>query len=581
MAGERYEHILLQGWHHAFGYTRPSQGGGEGSGIPERDRAQHAAKLRQDFDVAWDVPEGRQGAYVEFLGKDCFDLPVKSLEDVREGIRLQNVRKEADEQSARDIAMVFVPHDKRDHFLKKIREYETENTPPSEKYPSGNPKHEPLIANISGIRVATLESFWQSGDASSIPGEAPQWVEAWLSTDNGEDIRRFEQLLAQLSIRSAVGILRFPERSAKAIFANRAQLMALVNSSDDIAEFRLAKEIAPFFIGLGNSIQAEHVQALLDRCVFNDGTGVAVCILDTGVNNGHALLQPVLRNGDLHTVNPQWGVNDDDGHGTLMAGTAAYGDMLALLNCPDTVRVRHRLESVKILSPPEDNVKELWGDITAQAISRAEIEEPQRKRIVCMAVTCEEDRDRGRPSAWSAEVDKLAFGTDDDRCRVIIVSAGNVDCSDHWRNYPEDNKTNEVHDPGQAWNALTVGAFTEKTQIRDQAYSGYAPVALSGDLSPFSTTSLDWQQTWPIKPEVVLEGGNVARGPNDGVERVPDLELLSTFHDPQVAQFESFNATSAAAAQAAWLAAQIQSEYPAYWPETVRGLIVHSATWMP
>jgi hypothetical protein len=41
------------------------------------------------------------------------------------------------------------------------------------------------------------------------------------------------------------------------------------------------------------------------------------------------------------------------------------------------------------------------------------------------------------------------------------------------------------------------------------------------------------------------------------------------------------NATSAATAQAAQLAASILAEYPSLWPETVRALIVHSAEWTP
>jgi hypothetical protein len=40
-----------------------------------------------------------------------------------------------------------------------------------------------------------------------------------------------------------------------------------------------------------------------------------------------------------------------------------------------------------------------------------------------------------------------------------------------------------------------------------------------------------------------------------------------------------FDATSAAAAQAARLAAQLQAAHPQYWPETIRALIVHSAEW--
>src|SRR5690606_22908985 len=38
-------------------------------------------------------------------------------------------------------------------------------------------------------------------------------------------------------------------------------------------------------------------------------------------------------------------------------------------------------------------------------------------------------------------------------------------------------------------------------------------------------------------------------------------------------------ATSAASAQAAKMAAEIQFHYPAAWPETIRALLVHSAEW--
>ena len=49
----------------------------------------------------------------------------------------------------------------------------------------------------------------------------------------------------------------------------------------------------------------------------------------------------------------------------------------------------------------------------------------------------------------------------------------------------------------------------------------------------------------------------------------------------QLAHFSSINMTSAAAAQAAWFAAQIQARYSDYWPETIRALMVHSANWTP
>ena len=94
------------------------------------------------------------------------------------------------------------------------------------------------------------------------------------------------------------------------------------------------------------------------------------------------------------------------------------------------------------------------------------IQAPDRKRILCMAVTSVDDRDKGRPSSWSGEIDRVTsgYGVDQEQ-QLLIVSAGNVEGSENFIAYPDSNLTNEVHDPGQAWNALTVGAYTEKIQL--------------------------------------------------------------------------------------------------------------------
>lgn len=130
-----------------------------------------------------------------------------------------------------------------------------------------------------------------------------------------------------------------------------------------------------------------------------------------------------------------------------------------------------------------------------------------------------------------------------------------------------------------AWNALTVGASTDRWQIDGEDFDGWQPMARSGDLSPSTTTSMTWQGPWPLKPDVVLEGGNAARSP-EGVIDVPDsLCLLTTHHRPIERLLTTFDATSAASALVAGMAAALQGRYPEYWPETVRALIVHSASW--
>ena len=197
-----------------------------------------------------------------------------------------------------------------------------------------------------------------------------------------------------------------------------------------------------------------------------------------------------------------------------------------------------------------------------------------------MAVTTPDDRDRGRPSAWSAAVDALAADVEGagEHPRLLVLSAGNIQDPNAWDNYPDSNDTDGVHDPAQAWNALTVGASTELVRITEPDTDEYTPIAPRGGMSPFSTTSLTWEKYWPLKPDVVLEGGNAAKDLHWAV-RMDSLSLLTTNHRPAERVFTTTNATSAAMALAARLAARIMVVYPRLWPETVRALIAHSAEW--
>ncbi len=290
------------------------------------------------------------------------------------------------------------------------------------------------------------------------------------------------------------------------------------------------------------------------------------------------MIEPVLNSEDCQSVDAEWGNHDHDKHGTLMAGISAYGNLQEILSHNEIIRLRHFLESVKILPPTGNTEPELWGYVTAQGVYRAEIKSPDNKRIICMATTSEDSRDEGRPSSWSAELDQICSGAEDDTQRLFIISAGNV-AMQNWENYLNVSLTDSIHDPAQSWNALTVGAYTQLNQITDPSLSEYKPMAPYNGLSPFSTHSSTWNDKWPIKPEIVMEGGNLAKDASGFITECDDLSILSTFYDPQQAHFYPFGMTSAATARAAWFAAQIQTEYPEYWAETIRGLMIHSAEW--
>ena len=196
-----------------------------------------------------------------------------------------------------------------------------------------------------------------------------------------------------------------------------------------------------------------------------------------------------------------------------------------------------------------------------------------------MAVTSDIGTNRGRPSSWSAAVDQLCFGDEDAR-RLILISAGNVREGLTQDGYPARNEIEPIENPAQAWNAIAVGAFTEKVTITDPTYEGWEPVAPVGDLCPTSRTSVSWERKWPLKPDIVLEGGNWA-ALGDQMDCPDDLGLLTTYKNPTVRHFDIFGDTSAATALGGNLAGKILAAMPLRWPETVRALMIHSAEWTP
>jgi hypothetical protein len=111
--------------------------------------------------------------------------------------------------------------------------------------------------------------------------------------------------------------------------------------------------------------EVEWMNELLGRTTFPEENAPSVCILDTGVNRSHPLLEQSLADTDMHSFRPNWGTADHAGHGTEMAGVALFEDLAAKLTSSDPVLLSHRLESAKIVPPVGKNPPDLYGVITA------------------------------------------------------------------------------------------------------------------------------------------------------------------------------------------------------------------------
>ena len=558
---------------------------------PPRDRVPHSQSLVAQIQsaeqqaktqaTAHPTAEKPKGIVLDFQSDPKFKLQLKSLESDHSGIELRNSRIDSNGVMH---ATVFIPDGKVGLFVSKFEAY----ADPAKDTENGKPKNNDLVSSITQIRLAALESFWM--EACEIPKEKdqPLWWEVWLrEATNPHDhdvVDEFRRRAQAAGVLVSNRELRFPDRRVVLIRASVTQLLTIEHLFDILAELRSAKILAGEFLELTPRDQAEFIQEALNRIVPPPTNAPAVCHLDTGVNRGHPLLSLALAEEHLLAVDPTWLASDGhpQQHGTGMAGLALYGCLTGLLNSTGVVSLQHRLESVKILPDHWQHDPELYGDVTAQSVARIEIVAPERlQRTFALTVTAD-SRDVGLPSSWSAAVDQICSGAEESGqpSRLLIVSAGNT-TADGRRDYPDRSHTQGVEDPAQSWNALSVGAYTEKATIHSEEYRDWKPVANAGQLSPASRTSIVWEdRSWPIKPDIVMEGGNLAIDPTTGnADYLDELMLLTTRTSPTGALLTSTGDTSAATALAARYAAIIWSHYPDLSPESVRGLLVHSARW--
>ena len=569
------------------GSQRYMGSGSAGSGAI-RIREEHGRRLQEELNAAFAAAdEDRpvddrlppvQGTYLEVELYRGTKPDV--LERKRDGIRPGAVK--ASDQNERTVAL-YVPDNARTALQQILADYTS--GPLTERE---NPPNRATIGPIESFRRARLQTFWT--DAPEMLPTNPQdtiWWAVWCRPDAE---RRIEDVCARLDIRAAGRDRRlfFPEATVIPVLAPRSAVELMLFMTGDIDELRRASDSPAFFTDDVRGDQSDWANDFAERITWPGLDAPAVCLFDTGVNRGHPLIEPALAPNDLQSIYAEWGSDDHDegGHGTAMAGIALHGDLTPRLADQSEPLMGHRVESVKVLPPTafDPNDPHSYGVVAQSAVSLSEIASPERRRGFCMAVT-----NRGVSgdiaSTWSAAIDQAAVGQmvgddDDSPKRLFVISTGNVPPEiDVARVQPQESFPAE--DPSQAWNALTVGGYTELIDISDAGYDGWSPLVEAGDTSPHGRFSVRWPQgRAPFKPEVVLEAGNRALSPaGTEILTVDSLCVLSTGRDVDRLPLVPFQATSAATAEAARMAVRLAAAHPDYWPETIRALIVHSAQW--
>lgn len=239
-----------------------------------------------------------------------------------------------------------------------------------------------------------------------------------------------------------------------------------------------------------------------------------ICILDSGVNSGHPLLQAAMGEG-VNFTNRKTEM-DETGHGTAVAGIALYG------NLEENIQADYWKPELWLLSGKILNDKNEFDEKTIENTITEAVEyfvENHNCKIFNLSIgNANAPYQGGHVQGIAYVLDTLARKHD----VLFIVSAGNfIGCDDpavpqhSWRDeYPEYllHEQSIILDPAPALNVLTVGSLVlhDYTANAQKHPSDLEELAAARENQPSPFTRHGPSVRGAIKPELMAYGGNSA-----------------------------------------------------------------------
>jgi hypothetical protein len=565
-------------------YRSPKGGGGGAIKLPPRDPAQHRTNLLGQLEALHlqttqrkagerDPEATRETIVVQ--PEPAFELSADSLGSTAADVRVLGTTESGD--VLLDAHSAELPH-----LRKKIVEYAND----AKLTPKGVRANAPAIAPIRTIKLATHDDLMGPRLRESVlPLSARRWFElgciGGVRTAADSDRSR-RQIIRQLQKLHHSAPQEFLATEAIVFFVRLSfeELRAVIAAVDCVCEFDLApSEIRDWL--LFNEQPARQIRDFTLTRPADDAPSIV--LLDTGIATKHPLLaNAILSSGSV--VPNDNSAEDTQGHGTLMAGVALHGDDLGSAVEAGAGLAPHWIQSVRLLVAPaagsagEDN-RPFWPKLTIDAVEHAEKSDTLRSRPRVFALATSYAVTPIEPTYWSHAIDRLAFN--DGRGRLLCVAIGNADVADVGliHGYPTLNLQQKVQEPAQAANALTVGAFTAKVAMPpEKIYAEANAVAPLGGISPHTSAG---EVSRAVKPDVLMEGGNIGFDGQLADTGIETLTTLTTAREFLTKPLGLICQTSEATARGARLAALAWHAEPNLRPATVRGLIVHAASWTP
>ena len=524
------------------------------------DSAGHGQKMLASFSEAKQIAQAQSQGFDDRL---LFKIEIDDIEggnlEAIPGVELVS-------QEEKGIFLIFSSEQAMDEFEARL-------TTLAE---GGSPTRKSLLEALDGFDAFTAEdrTGWALGNYG--PPKAAQFnvdVELWplsRAAKREDLVAAFEEWLQEHGLAERDKVVN-DSIVLYRLGVSSEQLKLILNHRD----VRLV-DLPPKF-RLDVSLLHKDIQDVSEVPSPPEGAP-GIVVLDSGLVTGHPLLKSAV--GDAQSFLEGKGSDDENGHGTMVAGKALYGDVAAKVESGEFIP-ELRLFSGRILDEHcESNIKLIEHQV--EEAVRYFVENYQCKVFNLSYGDNNKPYNGGRIRGLAVVLDLLSreLGV------LFVVPTGNYRSTESpaaWKaSYPDSMLDNVLLDPAPSVNSITVGSLARYDQtmnaMRYQNDPSEQTFAAINQPSPFSRSGPGVKDS--IKPEFVAFGGNYAV--NTRVDSLVQnlLGEISTCKDFASGRFVAEDVgTSFSAPYISHLAARILTVYPEATVNQVRALLaVHAVT---
>lgn len=428
-------------------------------------------------------------------------------------------------------------------------------------------------------------------------GDIPEFldIELWRMIDDQKNISFINELKATYSDQSKF-------RITDQIITKSFVLLRVKLSKEIFDELIELKEIAradrpalptfnPFDL---NNIDVTEIERLSP-----DENAAGILIIDSGIISNHPLLE-TCTGGEENFQSGETDLHDTVGHGTAVAGCAAYGDIekcvteniFSPANWIFSAKVMYAETNtfngqIHAVYDPEKLVEHQLKDAVESFLSNSQY----HIRVVNISLGNADEiwhMNYKRQLPLASIIDELAYMFPN---TVFIVSTGNQHPLNVYENstideikaaYPKylvESSDYKIINPATSALAITVGSISQSERTRVEIFGEEhikTPIAVENQPSPFTRTGPGVNGM--IKPELVEYGGNLILYNNHG--RVSEdvggkLLLLNNQSTNDLLRFDY--GTSFSAPKIAHVAGQIANKYPQRSANFIKNMLLCSA----